>query len=135
MSSLKELGLENKFYVVKREDIMNLLKINRPRADEFLLALDECTCHRMNKGQKLNDYIVVNTDEPYAYKVAALVKGQEITRPIKIKCTSVIWGYNDLMTKGKEYECIEVENGEFWIEDDSGNYNPFPQDCFEVVSI
>ena len=75
MSSLKDLGLDNKFYVVKREDIMNLLNVNKPRADQFLLAIDECTCHRMNKGQKLNDYIVVNTDEPYAEQVAALVKG------------------------------------------------------------
>lgn len=54
---------------------------------------------------------------------------------MKVKCTAVIWGYDDLMTKGKLYEVGEVEPGEYWIEDDQGCYNPFPQDCFEVVSI
>ena len=54
---------------------------------------------------------------------------------MKVKCTAVMWGYSDLMTEGKEYEVGEVEPGEYWIEDDCGNYNPFPQDCFEVVSL
>ena len=56
---------------------------------------------------------------------------------MKVKCTAVLFGYGDLLTEGKEYEVEEIEKGtgEYWIEDDSGAYNPFPQCCFKVVSI
>lgn len=51
-----------------------------------------------------------------------------------VRCVEVLFGFSDLMTIGKEYEVDEIEHGEYWIEDDSGEYNPFPQECFEVVS-
>ena len=54
---------------------------------------------------------------------------------MKVKCIAMLFGYGDLMTIGKEYEVDEIENGEYWIEDDQGEYNPFPQECFEVVSL
>lgn len=54
---------------------------------------------------------------------------------MKVRCTGVLFGYSDLMTEGKEYEVGDVQPGEYWIEDDQGEYNPFPQCCFEVVSI
>lgn len=133
MSNLKDLGVEQKYEVFKLEDIEKLSKEDRKAIYDIFLKLH---CNRVAGDKKpVNEYLVVNVDEPYAYKVAALIKGQEITRPIKVKCTSVMFGYGDLMTKGKEYEVSELEDGEYWIEDDQGQYNPFPQKCFEVISI
>ena len=53
---------------------------------------------------------------------------------MKVKCVSIPFMWNDMLTIGKEYEVGEVEYDEFWIEDDKENYNPIPQDCFVVVS-
>lgn len=77
MSNLKELGFEDKYVVVKREDVKNLMEVNPKRADEFLLALDEINCHRWGKGKKDNNYLVVNTDETYAKEVAGIIKKYE----------------------------------------------------------
>ncbi len=80
MSNLKELGLDDRFYVVKREDIKNLMEVNPKRAAQFLLALDEINCHRWGQGKKDNSYLVINTDEPYAEEVATIIKEHEITK-------------------------------------------------------
>ena len=53
---------------------------------------------------------------------------------MKVICRDRLLFDGDLLTIGKEYEVEEVENGDYWIEDDNGNYNPFPQELFEVIS-
>ncbi len=53
---------------------------------------------------------------------------------MRVRCKDRLLFDDDLLTIGKEYEVGEVDNGEYWIEDDSENYNPFPQELFEVVS-
>ncbi len=53
---------------------------------------------------------------------------------MKVKCVSVPMFWGGMLTLDKEYEVEEVECEEFWIEDDTGEYNPVPQECFKVVS-
>lgn len=50
-----------------------------------------------------------------------------------VKCVDILFGYNDFMTIGKKYEVYDIEYGEYWIDDDRGEHNPFPQECFEEI--
>lgn len=52
-----------------------------------------------------------------------------------VKCVAIPIFWGDMLTIGKEYEVGEVEDGEYWIEDDNENYNPIPQECFVVVRL
>lgn len=70
MASLRELGLEDKYVVIKREDINLLSEHDRNEIDNML---GEIAYKRLNAGKQINSYIVVNTDEPYALEVADLV--------------------------------------------------------------
>ena len=132
---MMKFGLVDKFITIKWADVLKYLDQNN-RA-KLATILDVVADNREKDGKpRNNQYIVINEDEPYAYKVVALVKGQEIVRPIKVRCTGVPLGYDDMLTMGKEYEVDDIDaSGEFCIEDDQGEYNPFPQSLFKVTSI
>lgn len=71
MSSLNELGLDSKYVVIKHKDISELSNDDRLTLKNILNKIGR---NRRSRGEKHNDYIVVNTDEPYACEVANLVK-------------------------------------------------------------
>lgn len=50
---------------------------------------------------------------------------------MKAICTGLL--FPDGLTIGKVYEVEEVEGEDYYIEDDNGNYNPYPSDLFELV--
>lgn len=54
---------------------------------------------------------------------------------LKVKCTQEAFGFTDMITLGKEYEVgdTSTDTGEYWLEDDNGEYNPFPQELFKEI--
>lgn len=74
MAKIEDYGLEDKYYVVKKEDVMKLMQTDPEKANGFLEGLSQIKKNRAKDGKsKQNNYIVVNTDEPYAAEVADLV--------------------------------------------------------------
>jgi hypothetical protein len=68
MKKLLRCGAQNKFIVIKREDASNFL--TRVQRDILLRILKTITSSRLKKGKKIdNEYLVINTDEPYANEV------------------------------------------------------------------
>lgn len=67
------IGFECKYFVIKVDDVKKYLDV----VDQKFLAkcfwkIEEC---RRRDGKKaFNDYLVVNTDEPYASEVAEIMK-------------------------------------------------------------
>ena len=61
-----------KYVVIKIEDINNFLK-----AEELVtlvILVDKILNNRKAIGKKDNEYLVINTDEPYAEKVVDILK-------------------------------------------------------------
>lgn len=71
-ATLKELGMENKHIVIKREDIEVFL----PKLSQELLntILGELSHNRTRAGKNSNEYLVVNLDESYAENIADIIK-------------------------------------------------------------
>lgn len=65
-------GMENKFIVLKREDVDKFLDYE----DKAYLgyAHDKVETGRALEGKKSNTYIVINTDEPYIEEVIEILK-------------------------------------------------------------
>lgn len=50
---------------------------------------------------------------------------------MKVICVGIM--FPDGLTIGKEYEVEEIEGEDYWIEDDNGNYNPYPSELFATI--
>lgn len=66
------IEFENKYVVVKREDIEKYLDPEGQRA--LYQCLDVITEGRGRDGKIRNTYLVINTDEPYAGEAAQIMK-------------------------------------------------------------
>ena len=76
MNSLKDLGIEQKYEVFKLEDIEKLSEEDRKAIYDIFLKLH---CNRVAGDKKpVNEYLVVNVDEPYAHKVADIINGKDM---------------------------------------------------------
>jgi hypothetical protein len=65
-------GMEQKFTVVKNEDIQNhLTESERQQLNQLLWKVDQS---RFHAGKSVNVYLVVNIDEPYAPDVVSILK-------------------------------------------------------------
>lgn len=63
----------NKFIVIKREDTHNFLdRVQRDILDRMLKAI--ASGRRRNGKKADNEYLVINTDEPYAPEVIEILK-------------------------------------------------------------
>ena len=71
MKNLKCGGL-NKYIVVKREDVDSSL--NRVQKDILTRMLKQITSSRRRKNKTDNEYLVINTDEPYAPEIIEIMK-------------------------------------------------------------
>jgi hypothetical protein len=61
--------LSDKFFVIKVEDVHAYL--NSKDQGELVRILSKITQARHNTGKNLNDYVVINLDEPYMDKIKA----------------------------------------------------------------
>ncbi len=50
---------------------------------------------------------------------------------MKVICVGIL--FSDGLTIDKEYEVEEIEGEDYYIEDDNGNYNPYPSDLFATI--
>jgi len=65
-------GMQNKFTVVKNQDIQELLEpAEQCEMQRMLRKIDDA---RFRRGKNINVYLVVNIDEPYAPEVAEIMK-------------------------------------------------------------
>ena len=64
-------GLETKYYVIKRDDVKYLTKEQQNQLEKILMDIFYA---RIEDKKKDNQYIVINTDEPYIGKVIELMK-------------------------------------------------------------
>lgn len=71
MNNLKELGLDQKFIVLKVEDVEKLSQVDRVALRSILYSISRAS------GNKGNEYLVINTDEEYAEEVAAIIREHE----------------------------------------------------------
>ncbi len=72
MKKLKCGGL-NKFIVIKREDVTTYL--DRVERDILSRTLKKIASGRRRKGKNDdNEYLVINTDEPYAPEIIEILK-------------------------------------------------------------
>ena len=72
MKKLQCGGLD-KFIVIKREDAKNFL--SRVQSDILKRMLKAINSSRLKKGKKIdNEYLVINTDEPYAPEIIEILK-------------------------------------------------------------
>jgi hypothetical protein len=75
--TLQELALTQKYVVIKIDDLKKYVK------SPFKIAmldndLQDITAGRKADGKKPhNEYIIINTDEPYAQEVADIIKRHE----------------------------------------------------------
>jgi len=66
-------GMQNKFTVVKNQDIQGLLEpAEQWEMQRMLRKIDDA---RFRRGKNINVYMVINIDEPYAPEVAGIMKG------------------------------------------------------------
>ncbi len=66
------INFENKYIVVKREDAEKYLnEIEQVALDAILTKIN---ANRHYEGKKKNEYLVVNSNEDYAYKIALIMK-------------------------------------------------------------
>lgn len=71
--TLNEFDL-SKFTVIKNGDIDQYLAIED--AKELKALINRlATSRKCNSGKKVNSYIVINLDEPYAQEVSEIMKG------------------------------------------------------------
>jgi hypothetical protein len=71
MSKLK-CGAEKKFTVIKNDDIRQYLSEEEQKELRILLFVINRAREEIGKG--INEYLVVNTDEPYAQEVINVLK-------------------------------------------------------------
>lgn len=72
MRKLKCGGL-NKFIVIKREDVPAYLdRVERDILSRMLKKI--ASCRRRKKKNADNEYLVINTDEPYASEIIEILK-------------------------------------------------------------
>ncbi len=71
----KIMQLENRFLVVKIEDIHAALDDQQCRQLDYLLDLVHE--YRRSQGKRGNNYVVINLDEPYAGIVLGLMQEAE----------------------------------------------------------
>lgn len=73
MKKLLKCGAQDKFIVFKREDAANFL--TRVQRDILSRLLKAIASGRLRKGKKTdNEYLVINTDEPYAPEIIEILK-------------------------------------------------------------
>lgn len=73
MKKLLKCGGRDKFIVIKREDAANFL--DRVQRDILSRILKAIASSRLRKGKKTdNEYLVINTDEPYAPEIIEILK-------------------------------------------------------------
>jgi len=71
---MKEFNRENKYLVLKHDDIEKYLSKNdKLELDIILLGI---AVGRKNDGKQPNHYVVVNEDEPYSEKVWQFIQRQ-----------------------------------------------------------
>ena len=68
---------ENKYLVLKWEDIETVIGKNTWWRQNFDLTLEMIAQYRKGRNKKDNTYVVVNEDEPYAEQVWELIKQEE----------------------------------------------------------
>lgn len=66
------IEFEQKYFVVKVDDVNRYLSPEGKKA--LYRCLDSILDSRSLDGKKDNDYLVINTDEPYAGEVAEIMK-------------------------------------------------------------
>jgi len=64
-------GLEHKYYVIKKEDTKYLTKEQKVVLGKILMDIFYA---RDAEGKKDNQYVVINTDEPYIQEVLGLMR-------------------------------------------------------------
>lgn len=74
MKRLAELGLENKYVVIKYKDINELSDKYRTPLRDILRKIED---NRKANGKKQNEYIVINADELYVKEVVEIIKEHE----------------------------------------------------------
>jgi len=62
---------ENKYLVLKNNDIFNILTEDERK--QMFEIIEKIARTREMQGKKMNDYLVVNVDEPYAYSMWDIV--------------------------------------------------------------
>lgn len=70
-------GSLKKYFVIKIEDADKYLKDYDPEfdlRDEFEYILHTIALGRAKDGKKYNEYVVINTDEPYFEEIKAIMK-------------------------------------------------------------
>jgi hypothetical protein len=54
---------------------------------------------------------------------------------MKVKCIENYGFYDNCLTIGKTYDVIKKDNnGDYWIINDKGEEDWFPEDCFKLLS-
>ncbi len=71
-SKLEKLGGAKKHIVIKIEDIMRYT--DHDESEALFDAIDAIEEERANDGKPVNEYLVINTDEPYAHEIIEILK-------------------------------------------------------------
>ena len=65
-------GMDFKFQVLKNEDILKYLSMEQ--ISKFAIFVAQINLRREQDGKPQNEYLVINTDEPYADEVIDIMK-------------------------------------------------------------
>ena len=69
---------EGTHFVIKKEDTMQYLNPLEKVALRGIIS--SIASGRLDNGKKLNEYLVVNTDEPYADEIREVIKRGELAK-------------------------------------------------------